>query len=295
MNTYLDCIPCFFKQALEAARLAGAGEKEQKMVIDELCGMVPGFMLEMSPPEMGVLIYGMVNRITGKKDPYKKIKEKSNKMALEIYPELKKRLDDSPDRLFTAVEMAIMGNVIDYGVKNNLNIEQEINNFLKKDFNTTSNQNKRVFDYRQFCDTLNKASSVLYLGDNSGEIVFDRILIEELPVPVIYVVRGGPIINDVTIDDAVVCGLDKVARVISSGCKAPGTILNSCSREFIQLFNAADMIISKGQGNFETLSDIGRPIYFLFKAKCSVVAGMIGCEMGSMVLKGKGKNEKIVK
>ena len=294
MKTYLDCIPCFFKQALEAARLAGADDRKQKEIIDNLCRMIPGFSLQMSPPEMGLLIYRMVNRITGQDDPYKDIKEMSNKLALDIYPPLKEKVTGSPDRLLAAVELAITGNIIDYGVKNNLDIEQEINNCLKMNFSTVATNEKAVFDYGQFREMLKYAASVLYIGDNSGEIVFDKILIEELPAPVTYVVREKPIINDVTAADAARCGMDKIAKVISSGCEAPGTILRQCSPEFVDIFNQADMIISKGQGNFETLSDVDRPIFFLFKVKCPIVARNIGCDIGSIVLKSKGNGKETV-
>ncbi|MBU4350210.1 DUF89 family protein [bacterium] len=290
MRTYLDCIPCFYRQALDAARIAGADEIVQKKIIDELSKLIPDFPLEASPPEMGRTVYALVREIIGVKDPFKEIKESSNKMALSLYPELKQEINNSEDRLLTAVKLSIAGNVIDYGVKNSLNVEEEINKIFNKDFRSDNKNNKTVFRYQEFKEILSKVNHVIYLADNAGEVVFDRLLIEELTEKlgkqVIYVVRGKPIINDALIEDAIFCGINKVAKIISSGSDAPGTILKYCSPEFIELYQKAELIISKGQGNYESLSEEDKSIFFLFKAKCPVIAKDIGCEVGDMVLKG---------
>jgi uncharacterized protein with ATP-grasp and redox domains len=289
MKTYLDCIPCFFKQALEAARLAGCDEVTQKRILNEVSKLIINFRLESSPPEMGRAIYWLVKKVSNKEDPYKEIKEKSNRLALELYPELKRKVEDSKDRLLTAIELAIASNVVDYGVKNVLNVEEEIGKILNKDFESRSKKNRAIFDYQSFKDGLDKARTILYLADNAGEIVFDRILIEEIDKEVICALRDRPIINDATLEDAKFCGLDRIAELISSGCDAPGILLDTCSKEFLRIYEAADLIISKGQGNFEALSNESRPIFFLFKAKCPVVARDIGCEVGDIVLKGKSE------
>ncbi|GAI08924.1 unnamed protein product [marine sediment metagenome] len=150
MKTHLSCIPCFFKQALEAARLAGADEVTQKKVLDELARLLGDFSLSDCPPQMGKIIYGLVRKITGKDDPFKEIKDKSNRFALALYPEMKKKVEDSDDRLLTAVELAIAGNIIDYGVKNSLEVEKEIEEFLNQGFSVNSKNNKVRFDYQDF-------------------------------------------------------------------------------------------------------------------------------------------------
>jgi len=291
MKTYLDCIPCFYRQALEAAKLAGADEIVQKKIIDELSKLIPDFPLEASPPEMGRTVYALVREIIGVKDPFKEIKESSNKMALSLYPELKQEINSSEDRLLTAVKLSIAGNVIDYGVNNSLNVEEEINKIFNKDFRSDNKNNKTVFRYQEFKEILSKVNHVIYLADNAGEVVFDRLLIEELTEKlgkqVIYVVRGKPIINDALIEDAIFCGINKVAKIISSGSDAPGTILKYCSPEFIELYQKAELIISKGQGNYESLSEEDRPIFFLFRAKCPVIAEDVDCKVGDMVLVGR--------
>ncbi|MCD4780709.1 MAG: ARMT1-like domain-containing protein [Candidatus Omnitrophica bacterium] len=283
MKTYLECIPCFFKQAIEAGRLITGNEIIHKELIDEVAKLVPEFSLNATPPEMAYYIHRAVKKKFGDKDLYKKIKEKSNRMALELYPKLKKKVDKSSDRLLSAVEIAIAGNVIDYASENRLNIEEEIENLFKENF---VNVGKTVFQYDDFRDDLIKTNKILYLADNAGEVVFDRVLIEEFcdEKEVTYVVREKPVINDALQEDAITCGVDKIARVISSGVESPGTILKYCSKEFLEIFNKAEFIISKGQGNYEALSNTGNGIYFLFRAKCPVIARHVGAEVGDIVL-----------
>ncbi len=285
MKTYLDCIPCFFKQALDAARLAGAGPPAQKKILEELSRAVLKFKLESSPPEMGRVLYGLVRKITGKNDPFQDIKRKSNKFALALYPRLKDKVCRSEDRLLSAVELAIAGNVIDYGVKNSLDISREIERIFSAEKRTIRREKPGTFAYPAFKRKLSRAKKILYLADNAGEVVFDRVLIEELNKEIIYAVRGEPIINDALIEDALFCGIDKSARIISTGCNAPGVVLNLCSGEFRKLYRNAELIISKGQGNFEALAEQSRPIFFLFKAKCPVVARHLGCKLGDIILK----------
>jgi len=291
MKTYLDCIPCFYRQALDAARIAGTDELIQKRIIDELSQLIPNFSLEATPPEMGRAIYSLVGKISGVKDPFKEIKENSNKFALKLYPKLKQEINNSEDRLLAAVKLSIIGNIIDYGAKNSLNVVEEIDHLFQGNFIINNENNSTTFKYNQFKESLNKTDTIIYLADNAGEVVFDRLLIEELVEElgkqVIYVVRGKPIINDALIEDALFCGINKVAKIISSGSDAPGTIMKYCSPEFIELYRNAGLIISKGQGNYETLSEEDRPIFFLLKAKCPVIAEDVGCKVGDMVLVGR--------
>lgn len=291
MKTYLDCIPCFYRQALEAARIAGTNEIIQKKIIDELSKLIPNFSLDANPPEMGRTIYTLIRKITGVKDPFKEIKENSNKLTLSFYPKLKQKINNSEDRLLTAVRLSIAGNVIDYGLKNSLNVEEEVNKIFNRDFKNDNENRKTVFRYQEFKEILSKVNHVIYLADNAGEVVFDRLLIEELTEKLgkqlIYVVRDKPIINDALIEDAIFCGINKVAKITSSGSNAPGTILKYCSPEFMELYQDAELIISKGQGNYESLSEEDKSIFFLFKAKCPVIAKDIGCNVGDMVLVGR--------
>jgi len=288
MRTYLDCIPCFYRQALDTARIAGADEIKQKQIVDKISQLIPDFSLEASPPEMGREIYNLVGKISGVKDPFKEIKENSNKLALKIYPKLKQEIESSEDRLLAAVRLSIIGNIIDYGAKNSLNVEEEINYLFQGNIIVYNENSETTFKYKKFKEALNKVNSIIYLADNAGEVVFDRLLIEELVKElgkeVIYVVKDKPIINDALIEDALFCGINRTAKVVSSGSDAPGTLLKYCSPEFIRIYQKAELIISKGQGNYEALSEEDKLIFFLFKAKCPVIAEDVGCNVRDMVL-----------
>jgi hypothetical protein len=265
-------------QALRAARIATNDEKKIKTVLDDVGMMLKHIPLGSTPPESARFIYRKVKEITDNLDPYKKIKKESTQKALSLYPYFKNRLKKSKDRLLTAIQIAIAGNIIDFGANWNFDIENETYKVLEMNF--------AVCDYNEFKNVLDKASKILYIGDNAGECVFDRILIEEINRPITYVVRGVPIINDATHEDAVQAGIDGVATILSSGTDAPGTILETCSPEFNEVYNHSEFIISKGQGNYEALSKEKRPIFFLLKTKCHVVADDIGVNNGDIVLKG---------
>ena len=277
MKTYLDCISCFFRQGLEAARMVTQDEVKQKKVLNEIAKVVPQFPLDSTPPEMGRIIHKIVRQFANSNDPYKKLKDKYNRIALELYPELKKKVREADDSLLIAIKIAIIGNIIDFGVPGKFDIEKELRNAFQQDF--------AMLNYSEFKKALRKTNEVLYIADNAGEVVFDRVLIEELNKKVIYVTRGKRIINDATVDDALFCEIDKVAKVISSGSDAPGTVLSYCSDEFLNYYNRAKLIIAKGQGNYETLSEEKKSIFFLLKAKCPVIARDLGCKTGDMILK----------
>ncbi len=277
MKTYLDCLPCFLDQALRAARTATDDERKIKEILDRVGGMLKDIPMHYTPPQTGELIYELVKEVTGDPDPYHKIKQENIEEALQLYPDLKKRISDSGNPLLTAIRIAIAGNVIDLGVKKEFDLLRDIEKILKQDF--------AIFHFEQFLKSLKAAGSILYIGDNCGESVFDRILIEEMGKPLTYVVRDIPIINDVTHDDAIASGIDRVADIISSGTTAPGLVLEYCKPDFLKRFEEADMIISKGQGNFESLSEIDREVFFLLKAKCSVVASHLSVQEGDIILK----------
>lgn len=298
MKTYLECIPCFFKQALEAARLSGADKQTQKKVLDEVALNMQKLSLISSPPEIARIIYGIIRKMTGNRDPYARIKNKSNRFALKAYDRLKKKVACSRDGLLTAVELAIAGNIIDYGVKNSLNIQEELDRILAEENNAIRKESKSIFNYKSFKHALKTSRNILYLADNAGEVVFDRILIEEIKRTdktknVIYAVKERPVINDALWKDAYAAGIGKTANIISSGVDTPGTVLSLCSKEFLRIFRCADMVISKGQGNFEALSDCGRPVFFLFMAKCPVIARDVKCRLGDVILLYKYKPLKI--
>jgi len=280
MKTYLDCFPCFVNQALRCGRWVTQDETILKQLIDEVGMMLKDIPLTNTPPETGEIIFKKVREISGENDPLAEVKNRSTQEVLEIYPQLKQMVTSSADPLMTAIRLAIAGNVIDFGISDEYDIGKEIQETVGKEF--------EICDIETFRSALTRAQNILYIGDNAGESVFDRLLIETINKPTVFVVRDEPVLNDVTYDDAVAAGLDHVAQIFSSGSTAPGTILKSCSSEFRELFNDAELVIAKGQGNYEGLSEEARPVFFLLKAKCPVIAQDIGVSTSAIVLKRNG-------
>lgn len=278
MKTYLECIPCFFKQAIRAAKILNINKVKTKKLLDELGLLINQMPLESTPPEFGRIIYGKIRVLTGKSDPYAKLKHKNIEEALRLYPCFQKIVHNSSESLLTAIKVAIAGNAIDFAINTDYDIEKEFDSVIKSPF--------AINQYKMFESQLRKADKVLYIGDNAGESVFDRILIEEIKKPTIYVVREVPVINDVTYQDAIDSGIDKVATIISSGTDAPGLVLNTCSNEFLKIYKNYNFIISKGQGNYEALSDEKKNIFFLLKAKCPVIARDLNVSVSDIILKG---------
>jgi damage-control phosphatase, subfamily I len=276
MKAYLDCYPCFVRQAIDTARLTRKSRLGTKRILDAACRRLVNLSFEVSPPEISREIYRVIRRVSGVDDPYRGLKRRSIENALRLVPVLRRMIARSPDRLIAAARIAVAGNVMDFGVDARFDLKKEVASVLSTPF--------AIDDAREFRRAALRAGKILYLADNAGESVLDRLLIEELGKPVIYAVRENPIINDVTPEDALASGISEVAEIMSSGCTAPGTILSDCSKSFMNVYRNADLIISKGQGNYECLSGERRPIYFLLKAKCSVIARDLGVGLGDFVI-----------
>jgi len=226
--------------------------------------------------EISFMIQNEIKRVIDLDDPYKSVKEKSIRKALTIYPQLKKLVRSSDTPLRTAVEICIAGNVIDFAPSNSHDMETAIKEVLAS--------NKNHFDWEPFKEELEKVETILLLGDNAGETVFDRVLIEEMGKQVIYAVKSEPVSNDAVMEDAIASGLDAVAEIIENGSPMSGTVLSKCSAEFLKLHVSADMVISKGQANFETLVSEQRRIFFLFKVKCDLLSRKHGTPLNEYVL-----------
>lgn len=288
MKTYLDCLPCLMNQALRATRAATDDEEIQRQVVNAVSGLIPELSLGLKPPEIAQRGYRLISQITGNNDPFHQAKVEANRTALALWPRLKQLVKQSADGLFTACRLAILANSIDLGPNfEHGGIEAII------DEATTCSLPLAVNNYDQLRSSLKNSRSLLYLGDNAGEIVFDRLLIEEIhrikKLETYFVVREKPVINDVTVDDAQAVGIERVARVVSNGSDAPATILSQCSAELQRLYRSADIIIAKGQGNYESLEGEPGNIFFLLRAKCPLIAELLGVSVGDCVLK-RSKN-----
>ncbi len=277
MKTYLDCYACFLRQALDAARLAKASETQQKAVLDHVLDLLKRIDLASTPPEIGDRVHRIVRQEVESDDPYRAAKKASTDRALALYTRLKALLDEADDPLDAAVRLSIAGNIIDFGPEQEYDLWDTVERVLAQPF--------AIDDRAAFREALDRVERVLYLADNAGETVFDRLLIETLCVPVIYVVKGGPALNDATRADAKAAGLAQVATIVDNGVDAMGTILGRCSDDFVRLYNEAEMVIAKGQANYETLSDEGPKVFFLLQVKCPIIARDAGAPVGSIVLK----------
>lgn len=252
-------------------------------VMREVFRHISEMHLDHSPAAMGRTIHRIIREATGCDDPYRELKRASNEFALAIYPRLKQTVAGSDDPFATAIRLAVAGNLIDYGVNRHLDLDKvalAIEAAVEEPIDSASIEELR--------GAVARASDILYIGDNAGEIVFDRLLIEQMPTErVTFAVRGRPIVNDATMEDASAVGLCDLVEVIDNGDDAPGTIIETCSPAFRDRFERASLVIAKGQGNYETLSHAQREVFFILKVKCSVVARDLGCEVGATVVKRK--------
>ncbi len=288
MKLHLECYPCLLHQALKTAKLIGLSEQDTKTVVDHTLRLLLDDHTNKTAPHISAGQYAFICKEIYKGDtsfdPYREIKRETNIKVLKYYKRLTKLVNCSALPLQTAVKVAAAGNIIDFGAKahGDIDIDHEINNIDNLEF--------QIFDFLDLENKLKTAKEILYIGDNAGEIVFDRILIAEIKkeypeIDIVFAVREKPIINDATIKDAQDTGMENDARVISSGSIYPGTVLPETSAEFQRLFGSADVIIAKGQGNYETLSDVEKDgLFFLLRIKCDVVAERIKAQTGSLVL-----------
>ncbi|WP_066637907.1 damage-control phosphatase ARMT1 family protein [Desulfolucanica intricata] len=281
MRAYIDCVHCYLKQAVSCMAAAGVDEDTQHEILYELMDFVKTFDRNDTPANNSTEVLLKVYERIGIADPYKDLKKHSNDLALKLYPKLKKILASSKDRLYDALKISVAGNVIDLGINRDFDIDESLKYSLEVGFS--------INDYDKFLNKLQKVNNVLFLGDNAGEIVFDKVLVEELVdmgKEVIYTVKAGPILNDATIEDAVYVGMDNVARVITTGSNYLGTSLNKISKEFEAILHSSNLVISKGQANFESLEQedtVKEKVYFLLKIKCEGVGKTAGSKFGDVV------------
>jgi hypothetical protein len=263
---------------LSAARRAGASESQQHAVMGDVLALLQTLPAGRTPPEIGYAVHRSVREAVGDGDPYRQAKDLSTQQALALYPRLKGLVMESADPLEIAVRLSIAGNIIDFAVSDRpLDLWATVERVLRTPFAIDHLDHLRV--------ALNTVDQVLYLADNAGETVFDRVLIEALPLPVIYVVKGSPILNDATVEDALAAGVDTCAEIVANGADAPGTILSLCSDAFRHIYAAAPLIIAKGQANYETLSEAGPRVFCLLQVKCPVIARDLGAPVGSIVVR----------
>ncbi len=270
----LECIPCILNMSASMIRLLDLDESHARKIFAEIL-KIPSLRLDFSDttsPDVIELVMTKIMRASGDQDPFSSAKKKQNDIALKLYPSLRSLIEESPDQLLTAVKLSILGNAIDFMVPHSMeHLERTIRENLESEI--------PVKEYEEFKNRLARSKLVLIFGDNSGEIVFDRLLIEAIRKicnpDIVYVVRSMPAMNDSTLEEAQFTGMDRVVRVLENGIQGPfpGTRIRRCSTEVRELVRTADMIISKGGGNFDSLDeekeDMKGRVSFLLLSKCA--------------------------
>jgi len=273
-----DCIPCAISSLLKLFKNGLVPQQKQENTLRALLNYFSEANFNQSPPAFGQEMHRIIRKTLNDPDPYLKIKKKFNSLMLKHYIKLKNQVTQEQDQFQLALRLSIAGNIIDFGPNHSFNVNDT---FKKAKFVKLA-----VDDSQQLKEACSNADTLLYLGDNAGEIVMDRLFLETINHSNVYfAVRGAPIINDITLEDAKQIGIDKIANIISNGDDAPGTILKNVSPRFREVFDSADLIISKGQGNYEGLSGCGKNIYFVLMAKCEHVASHLGVRNGDFVVK----------
>ena len=278
-----DCVACIVNQSARVANAIGADAKLKEKITLHVESLSKDFSYDNNPPEIAAYVYENMARIANKTDLYDEVKIASTKKALSFVPLLKEKLSTSSDKLLTCTKIAVAGNVIDLAAAVEFDLDEE----LDKIFDTKFAHD----DVENFADKLSNAKKVLIIGDNVGEHIFDYMFIETLKelypdVEYSYMVRGNPIINDVTMLEAKESGFDKLCELVDSGVNTPGFTYNRANDYSKKLFDEVDLIISKGMGNYECLSPSHRKdICFLLKVKCDVVARSLDKEVGDIICK----------
>ncbi|MFW6019404.1 MAG: damage-control phosphatase ARMT1 family protein [Bacteroidales bacterium] len=284
MKPDLECIPCFLQQALRISTVLNLTQAAKKQIMAESLNLVSSSDLNKTTPYYTREIWNIIKKHTNNHDPYKPIKQYYNHLMQERIIVIEEIIKEAPDPFRAGLKIAIAANVIDFGSKHNID---EI--AIVREIDYKHSKPLSIDHHKELKHQLQNSATLLYLGDNCGEIVFDKLFIQQIKklypdLSVTFVVRGAPIINDVTIEDAEQVNMHEVANVIDNGHDAPGTEIQHTSRAFREAFYSADVIISKGQGNFESLSHIDRGnIFFLFRVKCDAVSRQTNASNGSHI------------
>ncbi len=280
----LECLQCQLNQAANMAIKHIADNQDRALFFLQVLRETGNIDENTIAPVLAGKIHRVFRGFTNNSDPYGKDKDFYNQKVLSMEGEFEGFIESAADRFLAAVKLAAAGNVIDFGAIPDLDsatVIGVIQEIMKKEFTSSF-----LVDLQR---DLAAAHRLLYLGDNAGEVVFDKFLIKEIKklypeLKIFFATRGKPVINDITEHDAKIAGIDQYARVINNGTDYPGTVLSECDRRFLQIFNQADVVISKGQGNFESLVEADRKIYFIFLCKCSYFEKKLGMGKNEIVL-----------
>ncbi len=276
----LDCLSCLMQQSLAVGRAAAAQDSAlQRKVLQAWAEHVAALKdadFQRTAPDVAADLYALVPKLTGCDDPYKEHKKRANARMLDLLPMMREQVEQSPEPLRAALGYAIVGNYLDAGAPHKGDLDSEIR----------IDPRSHIADdnYREFLQRLGSGTDVLMIGDNCGEIVADTLVVRELQklgCDVTYAVRGGCVLNDATVFDAEHVGMADLCTICDSGSMAPGAVPRLCTDEFRARFHQASLVVSKGQGNFESLEGLRSGVWFAFKAKCDLITRYLDVPMGA--------------
>jgi len=270
MKITFECIPCLIGHAIHVAKMVTNDDVVRHDIIKKTLIDAGNMDLTMSPPEQARIIHKMIKTASGISDPYQEVKDLSTEFALKLMPDVREKIENSKNKFETIVRLVIAGNIIDYGAIRDFDLD---------------NARKRIFEVfdmpidinaiKLLEKSMDKAKKIFYMADNCGEAVFDRLLIERYSDKITLGVRGDAILNDITPREIEASELD-IVPYVHTGDTTPGVSMLHSSEEFLNEMRSADLVISKGQGNFETLNEYDKPIFFLLRIKCQIIADLIG-------------------
>ncbi|WP_236896859.1 damage-control phosphatase ARMT1 family protein [Clostridium beijerinckii] len=281
MKIHDKCLPCMVNQVIKVANITGVNNKEE--LLKEVFTYLSKMDFEATTPEIIGEIFGMIKEHTNNPDPYKETRNYYNTLFLKLLPEFERKIEQAEDSFQLAVRYAIVGNIIDFNPIHNTLLEDIFDYFERME-----QLELAIDDSKELEEDILNSKTLLYLGDNCGEICMDKILLGKIKelnpnVKIFFGVRGKPVVNDSIAEDAYVVGIDEYAEVIDNGDGSLGTVLDRTSHEFKEVYKKADVVITKGQANYECLSEEKKKIYFLLMTKCDVIANDIGVPEKRMI------------
>jgi uncharacterized protein with ATP-grasp and redox domains len=286
MNLRPDCFACLYNQMLRVGKALKCDDACAIGIMERSAGWIAELEPHQTPPEAAAILYPALSELLGREDLYAEQKEESIRRAQALLPFVEEKIAAAADPLDAALRAAVAGNVIDFATEVSFELEEEIERIFEAEF--------AIDDKEIFLRRLTDARRLVVLGDNAGEHCFDKVMIrilrERFPaLEVDYFVRGRPIINDVTVAEAQAIGMEEVATIVDSGVDTPGFLTNRASPAARERYEAADLILAKGMGNFECMESwADARVFFLFKVKCGVVGRLVGEEIGALVCKEAG-------
>jgi len=281
LNLTPTCVTCIFSQSLRVCETLQVNSKVTKKVLDEIASMIPEWSFQETPPQVAARVYPKIAKLLQTDDIYYDFKNEATERAKVFIPFVEEMIDKHNDKLYASLKAAVAGNVIDLAAQEQFDLQEEVAKVFDLPF--------KIDDSEELRNILQNSKNLLVVGDNAGEHLFDKVMMKYLReefknLHIFYAVRGKPIINDITIEDALKAGIDDVAEIIDSGVDTPGLDLSRASNEMISVYKQADVVLAKGMGNYESLNGVStRPTFFLLKVKCNVVAESLGRNVGDII------------